>query len=123
MAPVGFKRQQARDLQDREPGARFVTSYVREPTRLTTPFHGDKEERLPMTCKDAIDILADFLDHTLTSSAVEQLETHLRDCPPCHAYLNTYRKTRGLVGEAGRVEMPAELKSRLRDFLLKQLGG
>ena len=75
-----------------------------------------------MTCKDAIDILADFLDHTMTRDAVDQLEAHLGDCAPCRAYLNTYRKTRGLVGEAGRVEMPAELKSRLRDFLLHQLG-
>ena len=70
-----------------------------------------------MTCKDAIDILADFLDQTLTSGAVEQLEAHLRDCAPCRSYLNTYRKTRGLVGAAGRVEMPAEMKSRLREFL------
>ena len=75
-----------------------------------------------MTCKDAIDIIADFLDQTLTSDAVEELEAHLRDCEPCRAYLNTYRKTCGLVGEAGRVEMPEELKSRLRRFLLAQLG-
>jgi len=75
-----------------------------------------------MTCKDAIDILADFLDQTLNPSAIEQLEAHLRDCAPCRAYLHTYRKTRRLVGEAGRVEMPAELKSRLREFLLDELG-
>jgi len=75
-----------------------------------------------MTCKDAIDILADFLDQTLTPNAVERLEAHLRDCVPCRAYLSTYRKTRGLVSEAGRVEMPAELKSRLRDLLLGELG-
>jgi anti-sigma factor (TIGR02949 family) len=75
-----------------------------------------------MTCKDAIDIIADFLDQTLASEAVERLEAHLRDCAPCRAYLSTYRKTRALVGEAGRVEMPEELKSRLRRFLLEQLG-
>ena len=75
-----------------------------------------------MTCKDAIDIFADFLDQTLASDAGEQLEAHLRDCAPCRAYLNTYRKTRGLVSEAGRVEMPEELKSRLRRFLLEQFG-
>jgi len=75
-----------------------------------------------MTCKDAIDIIADFLDQTLTSDAVQELEAHLRDCEPCRAYLNTYRKTRGLVSEAGRVEMPEELKARLRRFLLGLLG-
>ena len=75
-----------------------------------------------MTCRDAIDIIADFLDQTLASDAIEALEDHLRDCEPCRAYLNTYRKTRGLVTEVGRVEMPAELKARLRRFLLEQLG-
>ena len=75
-----------------------------------------------MTCKDAIDIIADFLDQTLASDAVQELEVHLRDCEPCRAYLNTYRRTRGLVGEAGRVEMPEELKARLRRFLQGQLG-
>ena len=75
-----------------------------------------------MRCKDAIDIIADFLDQTLTSDAAAALEAHLRDCEPCRAYLNTYRKTRGLVGEAGRVEMPEELKARLLRFLQGQLG-
>ncbi len=75
-----------------------------------------------MTCRDAIDIVAEFLDQTLTPDAVEELESHLRDCEPCRAYLNTYRKTRGLVGEAGRVDMPEELKARLRRFLLERLG-
>jgi len=75
-----------------------------------------------MTCKDAIDIMADFLDQTLASGALEELEAHLRDCEPCRAYLNTYRRTRGLVGETGRLQMPAEMKSRLQSFLLAQLG-
>ncbi|HYB41621.1 MAG TPA: zf-HC2 domain-containing protein [Candidatus Methylomirabilis sp.] len=73
-----------------------------------------------MTCKDAIDILADFLDQTLAPEVLESLEAHLRDCEPCRAYLNTYRRTQSLVGEAGRVEMPPELKTRLRDLLMAQ---
>ena len=77
--------------------------------------------RTSLTCKDAIEILADFLDGTLPADAVETLEQHLHDCPPCVAYLKTYRKTRELVGRAGRVEMPAELKARLRRFLVEQL--
>jgi hypothetical protein len=36
--------------------------------------------------------------------------------------VNTYTKTRTVVGHAGRVEMPAELRARLRRFLLDQLG-
>ena len=74
-----------------------------------------------MTCRDAIDVLAEFLDQTLSHDAGEALEDHFRDCPPCRAYLRTYRATRGLVGEAGRVEMPPEVRARLRQFLIDQL--
>ncbi len=74
-----------------------------------------------MTCREAIDVLADFLDQTLTVELAVQLEEHLRDCPPCRAYLNTYRKTRELTGQTGRVEMPEEMKRRLYRFLLDRL--
>jgi len=78
-------------------------------------------EATRMTCKDAIAVLADFLDETLPWEAAGALEAHLRDCVPCRAYLNTYRKTCRLVARAGRTPMPPELKTRLRQFLLDQL--
>ena len=74
-----------------------------------------------MTCKDAIAILADYLESTLSPELMEKLEEHLRDCAPCRAYLATYRKTKSLAADAGRVEMPEEMKTRLREFLLAQL--
>lgn len=81
-----------------------------------------EENVVSMTCREAIDVLADYLDQVLSPSLAEQLGAHLRDCPPCQAYLKTYRKTQDLAGQAGRVEMPQELKARLRRFLLEQLG-
>jgi anti-sigma factor RsiW len=74
-----------------------------------------------MTCREAIDVLADYLDQLLSPEIAERLEAHLRDCRPCVAYLKTYRKTRELLGTAGRVEMPEEMRVRLRRFLLEQL--
>ena len=59
-----------------------------------------------MTCRDAIDVLAEFLDQTLSHEAGEALEAHFRDCPPCLVYLSTYRATRELGGQAGRVRCP-----------------
>jgi anti-sigma factor (TIGR02949 family) len=75
-----------------------------------------------MTCREAIEIMAEFLDRTLSPHSIAELEAHLRDCAPCRAYLATYRRTRGLVGQAGQVEMPEEMRERLRRFLLDQLG-
>jgi anti-sigma factor RsiW len=77
-------------------------------------------DTMRMTCKDAIAVLGDFLEEALSPEALRDLEAHLRDCAPCLAYLNTYRKTRGLVARAGHAEMPAELKARLRRFVLEQ---
>jgi anti-sigma factor RsiW len=75
-----------------------------------------------VTCREAIAVLADYLDATLSPGAGPELESHLAECEECQAYLATYRRTVGAVGEAARVEMPAELRRRLRAFLLEQLG-
>jgi predicted anti-sigma-YlaC factor YlaD len=74
-----------------------------------------------VTCRDAIAILADYLEMALARETLEALEQHLQDCAPCVAYLNTYRRTRDLTAEAQRVAMPLEMKERLRRFLLARL--
>ena len=70
-----------------------------------------------MTCQDAIALLGDFLEQELGEHLASDLERHLHDCPPCVAYLNTYRKTRELTGSSQRVPMPEEMKRRLRQLL------
>ena len=74
-----------------------------------------------MTCKETIALLSDYLDALCGPELMTQLEEHLRDCAPCRAYLATFRRTRDLTHQAGQVEMPPEMKSRLRQFLLRQL--
>ena len=74
-----------------------------------------------MTCRDVIEVLADYLDEVLTPEVVASLERHLAGCEPCRAYLATYRRTRALGAQAARVEMPDEMKARLRQFLLEQV--
>jgi len=49
------------------------------------------------------------------------LEDHFKACDPCVAYLRTYRRTKELAARAGRVDMPEEMKDRLRQLLLKHL--
>jgi anti-sigma factor RsiW len=74
-----------------------------------------------MTCHDVIDVLADYLDQVLPPEIAADLERHLAGCEPCRAYLATYRRTRALGAEAARLEMPDEMKARLREFLLARL--
>jgi anti-sigma factor RsiW len=74
-----------------------------------------------VTCREGIALLADYLEGALSPELLRQLDEHLRGCRPCRAYLATYRKTRSLAADSGRVEMPKEMKARLRDFLRTRL--
>jgi predicted anti-sigma-YlaC factor YlaD len=78
--------------------------------------------RISMNCKDAIEVLADYLESTLTPGVLEKLEAHLRACAPCRAYLATYKRTAELAAKINRVEMPPDVRRRLRDFLSGSLG-
>ena len=70
-----------------------------------------------MNCRESIDVLADYLDATLTPDVLAQLEAHLRVCAPCRAYLATYKRSAELAAKVNRVEMPPEVRQRVRDFL------
>lgn len=75
-----------------------------------------------LTCKEVIlKYLADFLDARLDAETLADFERHLANCAACRTYLATYVKTCDLVGRAGRVAMPQEMKVHLRRFLLTQL--
>ena len=74
-----------------------------------------------LTCREAIGLLADYLESALSEGEIRELEEHLAGCGPCQAYLNTYRRTKDLTGKAERVAMPEEMKDRLRTFLLRAL--
>ena len=74
-----------------------------------------------LTCRDLIGLLLDYLEATLDEDSMALFERHLADCAPCRAYLRTYDRSRRLVGEVSRSEMPVELRDRLRDLLLGRL--
>jgi anti-sigma factor RsiW len=77
-----------------------------------------------VTCRGLIlDYLSDYLDELLSPELTVELERHLARCPSCLAYLNTYRRTRELVGETLRVPMPEEMRAILRNFLVARLSG
>lgn len=76
-----------------------------------------------LTCKEVIELLADYFESALSDEALADVERHLADCRPCEAYLRTYRRTRELTGRAGQAEMPEEMRARLRELLARQLGG
>jgi anti-sigma factor RsiW len=74
-----------------------------------------------MTCKELVEILAEYVDDALTPAIVADIERHLTGCEPCRAYLATYVKTRTISAEASRVDMPDEMQARVKNFLMERL--
>ena len=46
-----------------------------------------------MTCQEMIDFLMDYLDEVLAAEQRQVFEAHLRECPECVTYVETYRMT------------------------------
>jgi anti-sigma factor RsiW len=74
-----------------------------------------------LMCRDAITLMSEYLDTLLDEAGLRAVEAHLAGCAPCVAFLNTLRRTVEVTAAAGRVEMPAEMRDRLRQFLLGRL--
>jgi anti-sigma factor RsiW len=69
-----------------------------------------------MTCREAIDFLASYLDGELPPDVRARFDEHLAECPSCVAYLQTYQATirlgkavYALPDLAPPAEMPEEL--------------
>jgi Putative zinc-finger len=69
------------------------------------------------TCREAIARMSDYFGRDLGPIDVAQLMLHLATCAPCRAYLRTLRRTIEAAVRAADVEMPEEMKRRLRAFL------
>ncbi|PYN17538.1 MAG: hypothetical protein DME05_04270 [Candidatus Rokuibacteriota bacterium] len=82
----------------------------------------DPETPGPTTieCRQIADLLGDYLDGTLPKSTRELLEWHIEGCPPCVAFVKTYRGTINAATKLREVEVPKELKKRLLAVLRSQ---
>lgn len=75
-----------------------------------------------MVCKELTDVLCDYLEGTLDPEIHEELEEHFKDCPPCTAFLNTYKKTSFLCRQTfGQIEVPPALEEKLKSFIQNKL--
>jgi anti-sigma factor RsiW len=69
-----------------------------------------------MNCKEFIDFLMDYLGGDLPAGERACFEQHLHRCPPCVAYLDSYRKAVQLGRAACRGEggdLPADVPEEL----------
>ncbi len=69
-------------------------------------------------CKECIDLLCDYLEGTLDSKVAGLLEEHFQDCPPCIAFLHTYKSTTELCrASLKQSDIPQIVQEKLQEFI------
>ena len=75
-----------------------------------------------LTCRDVIGFLLEYLEATLDDDTVALFERHSRTAHPAVPISGPTTGAGGSAGEVSRVEMPSEMRDRLRELLLGRLG-
>ncbi|MDA0691331.1 MAG: zf-HC2 domain-containing protein [Nitrospinae bacterium] len=71
-------------------------------------------------CKECLELLSDYLDGELDPQTSSSLNEHFQDCPPCVAFLNTFKTSTNLCRETIRqVDLPEVVQIKLKEFLAK----
>ncbi len=70
--------------------------------------------RRAIVCRQAVELVTDYLEGTLSGRDRERFEAHLADCPHCREYLEQMKVT---IAALGRVE-PEALQPEARDELV-----
>ena len=71
-------------------------------------------------CKECIELLHDYLEGELSAGIKASLEDHFADCPPCIAFVNTYRSTTLLCKNTLKTnDIPDTVKIKLKEFVDK----
>jgi anti-sigma factor RsiW len=63
----------------------------------------------PMVCRDAVELVSDYLDGTLSRRDRRRLEKHLAQCDACTAYLDQVRATIAASGAVNHEDLPSDV--------------
>jgi hypothetical protein len=78
-------------------------------------------KRLPdKTCKQMSALIFNYVNDRLSARLTREFEEHLRICPDCVNFLNTYKKTVSVAGSIGYSAIPAKVRDNVLTFLRKK---
>jgi anti-sigma factor RsiW len=69
--------------------------------------------RRALVCRQAVELMADYLDGRLMAGDVQRLEVHLSGCPHCSEYLAQLRVTIDALGHANPDDLSDEAVAEL----------
>lgn len=70
-----------------------------------------------LSCQEIVDYCLDFLSGSLPEAERQLFSAHLRNCPECMRFFETYRKTPEVSREALTLRIPDRVRVAVRDFL------
>lgn len=71
----------------------------------------------PISCDEALRLLAAFLDDELHANSRESVERHLQMCRGCFSRAEFERRLRGEISRLGREEISPTFEERVRRLL------
>ena len=89
-----------------------ISAYFRD-----LPEREVKEEK---SCGIWNKFLFDYAKEELNPKRKQSFDRHIKDCPHCNTFLNSYLKAISITGALACRDIPKELKERLEAFLLPQ---
>jgi anti-sigma factor RsiW len=63
----------------------------------------------PLVCRDAVELVSDYLDGSLSRRQRRRLEKHLALCDACTTYLDQMRSTIAASGRVGPEDLPGDV--------------
>jgi Putative zinc-finger len=69
------------------------------------------------TCKQMTTLVFDYVNDNLSANVRRDFLQHLRICPDCVSFLNTYNKTASEIRSIRPEEFPLKIRNNILDFL------
>jgi hypothetical protein len=67
------------------------------------------------------DLVFDYLHDKLSSNVRRDFLQHLRICPDCVSFLNTYKKTASEIRSIRPEEIPPRIRNTILDYLRRRM--
>jgi anti-sigma factor RsiW len=68
---------------------------------------------VPLTCRELVELVTDYLEGCLSESERARFEAHLERCGGCARYLEQVRKTVRLARKPFSEDLPADARAAL----------
>ena len=81
----------------------------------------NQAKELEMTCENVVELLVELFDDELQPEQRARLDAHLKICPDCRSFANTYQATIGLAEDVFNRQLPLEARLRIEASMKEAL--